>query len=132
MESSNNKLKSKFSNRTTTEISIRWKKYEIMGKVFLGLFGILVTFFIQYQQLRLSKAIEKTNKEFESSRLIISQGQLASTLIENIIMGNEKEKQIALAILETTSKKMFPRIMEALASGALDKSIRKKAIQTLG
>jgi len=110
----------------------RWKKWDIISKIILGLLGIAVTFFIQYQQWILAKRMDRTNREFEKSRIMISRGQLASTLIENVIKGSEKEKKLALAILESTTSDMYPRIVEALAVEAPDEPTRKHAIELLG
>lgn len=132
MKKISEKSKSASENRKDIKLPTKLKKWDVISKVILGLLGIFITFVIQYQQFRLAKTVEESNREFEKSRIMISQGQLAGTLIENIITGNEKEKQLALAILEMTSKEMFPRIMDAMAIGAPDESTRIKAIQSLG
>ena len=120
-----------------------WQKADIIGKVLLGILGIAVTFVIQYNQFKQSKTSERNNFEMQhmvqennmrmqETRNKIYEGQLADSLIENIIKGSEKEQKIAIAILRDTIPKMYNSILEVLATNSPHEEIRKETIRELG
>ena len=131
MKSSARISRSQFRNFNGNSLPPLWKKLDILGKLVIGIFGIVFAYLLHTNQIKLTGEINKTTREFEKTRIMISQGQLASTLIENIITGNEKEKNLALAILESTAKDMYPQLLYALSLGAPDESTRNKAARGL-
>jgi len=136
MKSSNKKSKSEVKSNMTKELSLGWKKWDILSKIFIGIIGILIAVIIQSQNLKMQKLIAETTQEMENQRTEFSnklaQGQLASSLIESLIKGTKTEKQMALNILKyTESQELINPIIGTIALADPDESVRIDAINVL-
>ncbi|HLP62787.1 MAG TPA: hypothetical protein VK186_28370 [Candidatus Deferrimicrobium sp.] len=145
MNSANEGLKTDTKKREQAhlEAEFTWKKREIISKLILTALGILITIVIQYQQCRqahvaednkmkITGMIQENEKKFRQLSLKLSEGQLASMLIDRILSGELKERSVALIILEATAPGLHLRIVEALAVSSGDKQIKKLMTEELG
>jgi len=145
MNSANKGSKTDTKNREQEylEAEFTWKKGDIISKFILTALGILITIVIQSQQcsqarvaednkMKITDMIQENEKKFRELNLKLSEGQLASMLIDRILSGELKERSVALTILESTAPGLHLRIVEALAVSSEDKQTKKLMTEELG
>jgi hypothetical protein len=143
MNSADEGSKTNRKKREHPEAEFTWKKRDIISKIILTALGILVTLVIQYQQCRqarvaeenkmkITEMIQENDRKFRELNLKLSEGQLASALIDSILSGELKERLVALTILESTTPGLHLRIVEALAMSSGDSQTKKLMTEELG
>jgi tetratricopeptide (TPR) repeat protein len=133
-------LKITKKHKENNELSIRWKRLDIINKFIIGFAGIIIA----YQQINIQKMISNTTQDMENQRAKfsnnIAQGQLVSSLINTLIKGSKKEKLIALDIIKQTGSdtlfsEQINRFLESIAGTVAlsdpEQKVRIEAINAL-
>lgn len=137
MKSSINKTNSEDNHDNANQLPVRWQKWDIiLGNVILGVFGIIIGYFIHTQQIETNTRIAETTQAMEDLRAEISnkivQGQLANSMIGTLLKGSESERLAAMFILEnSTSDEFSETVFAAMAIWDKDERVRTEAIKIL-
>lgn len=136
MKSPAKKPGSEYRISIDNDLSLKWKKWDIIVKIILGTIGLLIAAIIPIQQLAINKRLSETSQSMENLRTEVSnritQGQLASSLIEPLFKGSESERLAAMFILEnSTSDSLSEIVLNSVALTDMDEKIRLEAIKVL-
>jgi len=103
-----------------------------LWKIIVGIFGILVPLFIAYQNVTLTKDLERIRNQISESQLNITRSQFAAGLMEPLIKGSESERLTAMIVLESAADSLAAKIFAGLALHDPNVKIRLEAIRALG
>jgi hypothetical protein len=119
-----------------TELGRVHKAADVYGKLLIGIAGLWFGFLISDQQRQLTKEISDQQRLItegvSASQLNVQKSQLAASLINSLLKGNEKERLLALAALEFVDESLSNRFLDILAKHDPDASVRLRVIEVMG
>jgi hypothetical protein len=116
-----------------------WDKFKITAEIIFAVAGLggagLGWWWVHYHERRASERQAQAAIETVESQLRVSRGQLAASLIPDLVRGNEAERQTALLVLacvDPDTARKISQVLESTARTVTERDAAQNVVQQVG